>query len=38
MGEGKEGSELDRTYICSMIEVTIFIFELIIMPSMSSVV
>ena len=37
-GEGKESNYQERTYICSMIEVTIFIFELVIMPSMSSVV
>ena len=37
-GEGKESSYLERAYIYSMIEVTIFIFEFVIMPSMSSVV
>ena len=33
--EGKESSYLRRTYICSVIEVTIFIFELVIMQSIS---
>ena len=34
-GGGKKSSYLRRTYICSVIEVTIFIFELVIMQSIS---